>query len=150
MRPEFPPATIDAGLFVPDKNPCNFRNAGGVFVSGGLLSATCEPTSSASRRAGDFRISRCAKRRAALIKHAVLGRGIIITYSLVIPAQLSLHQDQRHEDDVCSHPQRAQAKYDGGLGDTAGMTLEHLGGVGRDISGSADAEPQVGSDHRYR
>lgn len=73
-----------------------------------------------------------------------------VDYYRFVPAQLSLHQYQRHEDDIRPHPQRAEAKYDGGFGHTAGVTLEHLGGVGRDIPGSADAESQISADHRYR
>jgi len=67
-----------------------------------------------------------------------------------VPAQLPFRQDQRHENDIRPHPQRTQAKYDGGLGHAAGVALEYLGGVGRDISGSTDAKPQIGTDHRYR
>lgn len=70
--------------------------------------------------------------------------------SFRVPAQLSFRQYKRHEDEIRSHPHCAEAKYDGRLGHTAGMTLEYLGGVGRDISGSANAEPQISSDHRYR
>lgn len=70
-------------------------------------------------------------------------------YYRFVPAQLSLCQYQRHEDDIRPHPQCTEAKYDGGLGHPAGVTLEHLGGVGRDIPGSADAESQISSDHGY-
>jgi len=84
-------------------------------------------------------------------KHGiVIKRRSSVDYYRFVPAQLSFRQYQRHENDIRPHPQCTEAKYDGGFGHTTGMTLEYLGGVGRDISGSADAESQISSDHRYR
>lgn len=77
----------------------------------------------------------------------VIKRRSSVDYYRFVPAQLSLRQYQRHEDDIRPHPQCTETKYDGGLGHPTGVTLKHLGGVGRDIPGSADAESQISSDH---
>ena len=46
-----------------------------------------------------------------------------------LPSQLSLGQDQGHQQEVRSHAQSAEAEDEAGLCSAPWMTLEHLGRV---------------------
>ena len=67
-----------------------------------------------------------------------------------LPAQLPFGQYQGHQQKVGPHAKGPEAEDESRLSRTTWMTLEHLGRVRRNVARRADAESQIGPDHRHQ